>query len=559
MSWRARVVPERAGPLLVSGILMGLAHPPFHLLVTSLIALVPFIVWLEGLPNTEEGRRQARRGGFLFGLVYYTLVLYWLFVALVFYTWWAVFAFLAPILILSAFMSWVAGAIHLARGRLAWPTWLVFPVFWTAGEVLRAHLLEVSFPWMQFGDSLTNYPMLIGAADLVGSRGLSFWLALANALVAAGFLAYRAGGWRAVRGHALALLITLAAPITYSVARWQTLDIRPAARVGVVQPNVPQHLRDLDPVASTDSALRATETLTSSWVGRERLDLVVFPETMLQAAYMDSLPSFPYRGWPEARAWAEGIAATLEADVVVGGRGADDLGEGRYQPFNSAFHFRPGEGVVNRYDKRFVVPLVERVPFIPPAWLSRMPYTGGLGIGAWQPPVQVPTEGGTAAYGTMICYESIFSPLARHFRRGGADFLVNITNDSWYGRNEWWSRSSALWQHPAHLVMRAIETRMGVARSGITGVSMIVDPLGRVSHRTELFAPAAFVADVSTTDGQTVYVRYGDVVGTASAAAALLALCASLWRARVRPRPAEGGSSRRSSGGEPTEGTRTGG
>lgn len=552
MSWRARIVPERAGPLLLGGVLMGLAHPPFHLLVTSFVALVPFIVWLEGLPATAEGRRQARKGGFLFGLVYYTLVLYWLFVALVFYTWWALFAFVAPILILSLFMSWVAGGIQLVRSRLGWPVNLVFPVFWTAGEVLRAHLLDVSFPWMQFGDTLSNYPILIGAADLVGSRGLSFWLALANALIASGFLAYRAGGWRALRRPAAGLLLVLALPIAYSMARWQTIEVRTAARVGVVQPNVPQHLRDLDPVASTDSALRSTETLTSPWVGHERMDLVIFPETMLTSTVLDPLPSYPHRGWPEAHQWAEGLGAVLEAEVLVGGRGGDDIGPEEYQPFNSAYHFRPGDGLLNRYDKRFVVPMVERVPFIPPQWLSRIPYTGRLGIGDWQSPIEISTGHGTAAYGTMICYESIFSPLARHYRRNGADFLVNITNDSWYGRDAWWSRSSALWQHPAHLVMRSIETRMGAARSGNTGISKIVDPLGRVSHRTELFEPASFVADVSTTDELTVYVRFGDIVGTLAALAALLALGASFLKDRNRrgraPRGASGGTVEPASG-----------
>lgn len=548
MNWRARMVPEQAGPLLLGGMLMGLAHPPFHLLVTSFVALVPFIVWLEGLPATAEGRKQARKGGFFFGLVYYTLVLYWLFVALVFYTWWALFAFVAPILILSLFMSWVAGGIHLVRSRLGWPVQLVFPVFWTAGEVLRAHLLDVSFPWMQFGDTLSAYPILVGAADLVGSRGLSFWLALANALVASGFLAYRSGGWRALRRPVAGLVLVLALPIAYSVVRWQTLDVRPAARVGVVQPNVPQHLRDLDPVASTDSALRSTETLTSPWVGRESMDLVIFPETMLTSTVLDPLPSYPHRGWPEAHRWAERLGATLEAEVLVGARGGDDIGPEEYQPFNSAYHFRPGDGLVNRYDKRFVVPMVERVPFIPPQWLSGIPYTGRLGVGDWQPPVEISTGQGTAAYGAMICYESIFSPLARHFRRNGADFLVNITNDSWYGRDAWWSRSSALWQHPAHLVMRSIETRMGAARSGNTGISKIVDPLGRVSHRTALFEPASFVADVSTTDGLTVYVRFGDVVGTLAALAALLALCASFLKDRNLR-----GQARRSVSGETVE------
>ncbi|WP_419858487.1 apolipoprotein N-acyltransferase [Candidatus Palauibacter irciniicola] len=545
MNWRARIVPERAGPLLLGGVLMGLAHPPFHLLVTSFVALVPFIVWLEGLPATAEGRRQARKGGFLFGLVYYTLVLYWLLVALVFYTWWAFFAFLAPILILATFMSWVAGGIHLVRARFGWPLQLVFPVFWTAGEVLRAHLLDVSFPWMQLGDTLSAYPVLVGAADLVGSRGLSFWLALANALVASGFLAYRAGGWRALRRPAAGLLLVLALPIAYSVARWQTLEVRPAARVGVVQPNVPQHLRNTDRAASTDSAFRSTATLISAWPGRERMDLVIFPETMLAGRFMDSLPSFDYPGWPDARNRVTGIGEMLDAEVAVGGVGAADLGNPEYQPYNSAYHFRPGEGIVNRYDKRFLVPFVERVPFMPPAWFQAIPYAGGnFGIGEWQAPVEVATEDGSAAYGTMICYESIFSPLARHYRRNGADFLVNITNDSWFGRDAWWSRSSALWQHPAHLVMRSIETRMGAARSGNTGISKIVDPLGRVSHRTELFAPASFVADVSTTDELTVYVRLGDVVGTLAALAALLALGASFLKDRTRrgraPRSASG-------------------
>ncbi|MCY3700650.1 MAG: apolipoprotein N-acyltransferase [Gemmatimonadetes bacterium] len=554
MNWRARIVPEQAAPLLLGGVLMGLAHPPFHLLVTSFVALVPFIVWLEGLPATAEGRRQARKGGFLFGLVYYTLVLYWLLVALIFYTWWAFFAFLAPILILATFMSWVAGGIHLVRARFGWPLYVVFPVFWTAGEVLRAHLLDVSFPWMQLGDTLSAYPVLVGAADLVGSRGLSFWLALANALVASGFLAYRAGGWRAVRRPAAGLLLVLALPIAYSVARWQTLDVRPAARVGVVQPSVPQHLRNTDRAASTDSAFRSTATLISAWPNRERMDLVLFPETMLGAFILDPLPSYPYAGWPEARAWAEGMAEALDAEVAVGGRGADDLGDGEYRPFNSAFHLRPGEGVVNRYDKRFLVPFVERVPFMPPEWFRAIPYAGGnFGIGEWQAPIEIATEGGSAAYGTMICYESIFSPLARHYRRNGADFLVNITNDSWFGRDAWWSRSSALWQHPAHLVMRSIETRMGAARSGNTGISKIVDPLGRVSHRTELFEPASFVADVATTDELTVYVRFGDVVGTLAALAALLALCASFLKDRTRRGRAPHGASGETV--EPTSGS----
>ena len=166
--WLTRWVPKNPGILLVSGVLLGLAHPPFHLLLPSFFALVPFILWLESLPPGPEGRREARRGGFFLGLVYYTLVFYWLLIALIFYTPLAILAFLAPVLILCTFLAWLAGAVRSVRERLGWPVWAAFPVFWTANEWLRGHLGDVAFPWMQLGDTLTGFPWLIGAADLGG-------------------------------------------------------------------------------------------------------------------------------------------------------------------------------------------------------------------------------------------------------------------------------------------------------------------------------------------------------------------------------------------------------
>jgi len=145
------------------------------------------------------------------------------------------------------------------------------------------------------------------------------------------------------------------------------------------------------------------------------------------------------------------------------------------------------------------------------------------------------------AFGVMICYESIYARIGRRYRREGADFLVNITNDAWFGREAGWTHTSALWQHPAHLVMRAIESRVGIARSGNTGISQIVDPLGRASHTTGLFTADAFVSDIHTTDGLTPYVRYGDVAGWTSMFAALgcLSLLGHGRRSAGRAGPAE--------------------
>jgi apolipoprotein N-acyltransferase len=138
-------------------------------------------------------------------------------------------------------------------------------------------------------------------------------------------------------------------------------------------------------------------------------------------------------------------------------------------------------------------------------------------------------------YGVLICYESSYPEGSRRFRLEGADVLLNITNDAWYGREPFYARTTALWQHPAHMVMRAIENRMGVARAANTGISLFVDPVGHVYDRTALFEPAIRVDTVRTTDILTFYTRYGDLVGNGSAIAALVLLLASFALTRTRP------------------------
>ena len=554
------LIPVRPGLLLAGAVLLWLAHPPFHLLLPSFVGLVPFILWIERLGTGPDAASEARRGGFFFGLVYFSLVLYWLFVALVYYTWLSILAFVATVTILAWFVSLAAVGLHKVRTRLAWPLWVAVPVFWTATEWLRGNLPDVAFPWMQLGDTLSGFPGLVGAADLVGARGISFWLALCNALVAWLWMERRGGRATLVRPGAV-LVAVLAIPIGYSAYRSATLETRTAARVAVLQPNVPQHLKMTDHSAATDSALRSVMDLAAPWFGREQIDLVLLPETAIQL-YMEPIEPIGHGGRPELASWLTTLADGLDADVAVGAMGAEAVSDDAWVPYNSAFHIRaPGDDVPpgggaearptplsdilgERRDKRHLVPLVERVPFVPPEWMAGHRYLGGsYGIGPLEPPTELRTVALTSpgqtgqrwtSYGTLICYESIFASLSRHYRRGGAEFLVNLTNDSWFGRDEWWSRSAALWQHPAHLVMRALENRVGIARAANTGVSMIVDPRGRMTYVTPLFEEAAFIADVETTDEQTVFVRFGDVTGAASAAAAVLAM-SWLW-ARSRRR-----------------------
>ncbi|MEE9207700.1 MAG: apolipoprotein N-acyltransferase [Gemmatimonadota bacterium] len=527
-------LPGRVRWLLLSAGLLGLAHPPFHLLIPSFIALIPFGVWLGGLSSDAQSRREALRGGYFLGLLYFTLVFYWLFTALVFYTWLALLAFVAPVLIMSGFLSIAALGTHTVRTRLGWPLWVGLPVFWTAMEWLRAHLGDVEFPWMGLGDTLTGFPWLIGAADLVGSRGLTLWLVLVNALLAEAILALRqrhvsgasarSRAWRL----SLAALVVTAIPAAYSLQRWRSLETRVVAQVAVLQPNIPEDLK-LHQTLASDSARAAIEWLVENRLSHDTAtDLVLLPETVFPE-HVDSIPSRGYPGKPRLLAWAAALSARMDAPVLFGALGADDRGNGEYDYYNSAFLVDSSGTVHRRYDKRMLVPIVERVPFVNPEWFRNVPFFGGFAVGGAAEPIMLDDS----SFGVLICYESIFTQHSRSMRREGAEFLVNITNDAWFGRAEpWWSRSSALSQHPAHLVMRAIENRVGIARAANTGVSGAVDARGRWQERTELFVADARMVQIETTDGLTVYARFGDVAGWFAALLALLGSMLAGVRAR---------------------------
>ena len=505
---------------MVSAVLLALSFPPLHSLLPPFVGLVPLALWLHAVEDGPRGRASAMRGAMLFGTVYFSILFYWILIALIWFSKLAILAFAGTIgilMVMSALFGW---AMHHARWTLRVPLWVALPVFWTALEWSRAHLPStIAFPWLGLGSSLTGFPELVGIAEIVGSRGVTFWLALINALVAGVVLRLRAGA-PVVRDGVVLAAVT-AVPMAWGVWRASTLEMWDAARVAVVQPNIPEHIK-LDTENGVDSTFASLDRLVPR-IEPGSVDLVVMPEVTL-------------RSWPELRQFSahtermQDYSREVGVPVVFGALGFEEadnpLG---YTPFNSAFVMEP-QGLTDfRYDKRYLVPFVERVPIVPPAWLRDLsPYFGAYGRGeGWQL-----VEGEGAAYGILICYESSYPQGARHFRNEGADILLNITNDAWYGREPLYARTTALWQHPAHMVMRAIENRMGVARSANTGISLFVDPIGRAYNATALFEGDVRTDVVRTTDVVTFYTRFGDLVGNGAAIAAFLFVLVSVRRTR---------------------------
>jgi apolipoprotein N-acyltransferase len=506
----------------VSAVLLALSYPPLHLLVPPFVGLVPFALWISTLPGDAEGRRAAVRGSILFGAIHFGIVCYWILVALIWFTSLAILAFVAAVfglICIAVLFGWI---LHRAVHGVRAPIWLALPVAWVAAEWTRAHLPStIAFPWLDLGTSLTGFPRLVGIAELVGTLGVSFWLALVNGLIAAVILGIREKRARAL--PAAMAVLTIAAPMGWGVWRAETLALREAATVTVMQPNIPEHIK-LDVRAGLDSTYASLVRMVPN-LGTGFSDLVVLPEVVLRVFPQADM----HRGFIEpVQAWSAFSASAF----LMGGLGYEgDLNTGEYTPYNSAFVVDSLGPWDYRYDKRYLVPFVERVPLVPPEWFGGLQYFGGFGVGEGWPLARV----NGVDYGVLICYESSYPEASRRFRLEGADVLVNITNDAWYGREPLYARTTALWQHPAHMVMRAIENRVGVARAANTGISLFIDPSGRVYNATNLFEADMRTDVVFTTDILTFYTRFGDLAGKGAAAAALLLVLAS-YRLSLRAR-----------------------
>jgi apolipoprotein N-acyltransferase len=252
-----------------------------------------------------------------------------------------------------------------------------------------------------------------------------------------------------------------------------------------------------------DSVMARLMDLSTRVYAMARPDLIIWPEAATPG-YLQI----------EAR-WERGVtefAAARHVPILVGGLYADFHADRTYDYYNAAMFF-DSTGTWRSYPvygKRYLVPVVERVPFFPVSWFRKIPslerWSGGFARGRELPVYRA----AIGAFGVVICYESAFEDLPRRYRQAGADFFVNITNDAWFGR------TAAPYQHESHLVLRAIETRMGVARAANSGITEFVDPLGRAYAATQLGTMTVVADRLRLSDVVPLYVRLGDWVGLVS-------------------------------------------
>lgn len=501
----------------ISGVLTVFAYPPFSIPVLPFVGLAPFIVWLD----RPRAGREILLGGFAFAVPYFVGNIYWMFNLIRFTPagWGGAIGSIAMHWI-TFFLFPIAVGVLRHHGRP--PLALVVPCVWTISEHARSYG-DLAFPWVTLGYSLAEWPGALQHADVVGAYGISWWLAFVNAVVATLFT--RRGDRAAVRTWGAALAAALLIPAVYDWVRWRQVEHRiadaPAIEISIIQPNVAQSMK-WNPASARSTLERVNRLIAEAEDASPAL--VVAPEACLPLVQPLDSGRLPAEIVPGRSPLLIGVVTGLgEGDT----RTVNGITVTTYERHhNSAFLADRDRTVLSRHDKQFLVPVTEQIP-----------YRGVFGFllpfyskhfGRFQPAeslelMELPGGRPAVAFGTLICYESLFPRLVSRMHGMGARFFVNITNDAWFGRTTFPR------QHAGFCAMRAIENRAAFVRSANTGISTFVDPLGRQRPRSEIFQEAVITSTIPVLEGLTLYNRLGDVILFLSYPAVALFL-ALAWR-----------------------------
>ncbi len=389
---------------------------------------------------------------------------------------------------------------------------------WVASELSRARLLGGN-PWVLLGYSQVGAEPLVQVADVTGVYGVSFVLAAVNAALAEVWLAARNGDRSmrpAVRGLAAAGMAAMLVAAHGAARLSAAATASQPFRVAVVQGNL-----DLGSQWQKDFYGRNLDVylrLTQEVIGADAPVLVVWPENAM-SFFVDS-----------ELLYQQAIGAVLgpaHVQLVAGGpRFVTEQSLRRY--YNSAFLIASDGSVVARYDKQRLLPFAEYFPFASLTFLRRsFGKVREFTPGAPTPPLS--TVAGQA--GVVICNEALFPEIVSERVRSGADFLVNLSNDSWLNDAKFSAIVSDM------VTVRAIEQRRYLVRASTAGPSTVVNPMGRITASAAFPSRSVITGIVRPGSGATLYARLGDTFAALCAAAVVGALFTRMMRGVGLQRP----------------------
>jgi apolipoprotein N-acyltransferase len=545
-----RLIPPRLWAMAVlSGILQvlpfSIAGPtPLWRTAFCWVALLPLIWAVIG--NTKTGNPLTLLQGavlaYTSGFVWYLGNCYWIYQTMNLYGGLARPIAAGILILFSLYLSLyhalfgtLIAAFRVRFGRQT--TLLLVPFAWVAVELARARI--TGLPWDLLGVAQVDNPLLTRIAPITGAYGLSFVIALVNVLWLVRIRlrerrftrpALTIGGVIIVVVYILGLRL-IANPKSEPTTATATL----------VQENIEVGAANTGPQPTTQQFLDSFSYLSRYPSQKFLLGIPELADT--QAVYLIR-PHDPGQGtptphptdlivWPESPAPFEDIdpqfrvamsnlARAAQAPVIAGNTGFEPnlTTKSGYTPYNRASFINPDGSFMGHYDKMHLVPFGEYVPFKDLFFFAKNLLNE---VGTFEPGTHqtVFTTGGHT-YGVFICYESIFGDEIRHLTQQGADVLINISNDGWYGD------TSAAWQHLNMVRMRAIENHRWVLRATNTGVTVAINPYGRVTAALPRHLRSSIRVHFAYEHDLTFYAAHGDLFAYACALVTILGIAFSL-------------------------------
>ena len=502
--------------VILSAVLQVLIFPLPGFYVLSWFAFAPLIVALQrarpvgalqidGTANLAAATPwQAFLMAYACGVLWYAGTCYWIFDTMRHFGGLSVPVAALALFLFCLYLGLYHGLFGLLVGWAAGPgrdhrrALVAAPFLWVAVELARTYV--TGFPWNLLGTAQVDNVSLCRIATWTGVYGISFEIVLVNVAVAAAFLVPR-------KKRGALLVASVAAATVLQAGSLVTLPQLQADHSALlVQENVPvaadwtrdyfeSTLRELTSLTLTSLAQDGSRAAPSQ-TAATKIDLIVWPES--PAPFYTNDPLFRNAVSEMVRSaqgpWAITGAIGITPAMHSGGQAS--------QVFNSAALISPTGEWIARYDKVHLVPFGEYLPF--PQVFG---FAGGLTkeVGEFQHgTLRTPLDAGGLKLGTFICYESVFPGEVRQFAHAGAQVLVNISNDGWYGD------SGAYAQHLNQTRMRAVENDRWLLSATDTGVTASIDPYGRVVARLPRKERAALVAPYTLTSVTTFYTRHGD-------------------------------------------------
>ncbi len=465
----------RAFLSLFAGLVGALALPPLDLWPFLLPAFSALVWLLDGAlcaAGASRGRRMRAGAGVLFpfGLGWFGASVWWVGEAFLVdaerFLWLMGPAVIAMTLTLALFWA-LAGAV---AGCL-WPCGRGWRLFVLAAalalvEILRGHFLG-GFPWNLPAHALNGISVLLQTGRLTGVYGLSFLAVLWSALPA--LLADRSDGRSRLLATGL-VMSSLVAALAFGAWRLSAPSAGTPVAVRIVQPNVAQ--REKWKPANREPIFRRLLELTAR-PGRDGFTprAIVWPESAVPFLLDEN---------PKALAMIADVLKPGQVLLTGAIRRAAQSGPDARRLYNSLLAIDDHGRIIGIYDKRRLVPFGEYLPLarlLEPLGIRKLvSLPGGFLEGRNESPLNLP---GLPPAGGLICYEAIFPQLGKGSGKG-AEWLVNVTNDAWFGR------SSGPWQHLSAARLTAIVTGRPMARAANTGISAVVDEKGRILNHLPL-------------------------------------------------------------------------